>query len=89
MHLVPLSRRANRSRKAVLNVGGGIVADSSPEAEYRETVVKASPLLASLEPSMRTSPVLSLESPLESPESSLESSPGSSLVSQESSGADS
>lgn len=34
---------------AVLRVGGGIVADSSPDAEFEETVVKAAPMLAALE----------------------------------------
>jgi para-aminobenzoate synthetase component 1 len=34
-----------RGNKAVFNVGGGIVADSIPEAEYEETLVKARALL--------------------------------------------
>ncbi len=32
----------------VFHVGGGIVSDSDPEAEYRETVAKAAPLVAAL-----------------------------------------
>ena len=35
--------------RAFLHTGGGIVADSEPEAEWRETVAKAAPLLAALE----------------------------------------
>ena len=34
----------------VAQAGGGIVADSDPEAEYRETMDKAWPLLKSLDP---------------------------------------
>ena len=35
--------------QVVAQAGGGIVADSVPEAEYAETMVKAAPLLAALE----------------------------------------
>jgi para-aminobenzoate synthetase component 1 len=35
--------------RAFLHTGGGIVADSEPESEWRETVAKAAPLLAALE----------------------------------------
>jgi para-aminobenzoate synthetase component 1 len=35
--------------RACLHTGGGIVADSQPEAEWLETIVKARPLLAALE----------------------------------------
>jgi anthranilate/para-aminobenzoate synthase component I len=38
-----------------LHVGGGIVADSEPEAEYRECVDKARPLLAAIARSDRAS----------------------------------
>ena len=35
--------------RACLHTGGGIVADSQPEAEWLETIAKARPLLAALE----------------------------------------
>jgi anthranilate/para-aminobenzoate synthase component I len=35
-----------RDREAVLNVGGGIVIDSDPQAEYEESLLKAKALLA-------------------------------------------
>lgn len=38
-----------RAGEAVFNVGAGIVADSNPNDEYRETVAKAAPLTAALE----------------------------------------
>lgn len=37
-----------RNNKAVFNVGGGIVADSVPENEYDETLVKARALMAAI-----------------------------------------
>jgi para-aminobenzoate synthetase component 1 len=37
-----------RNREAIFNVGGGIVIDSFPEAEYEETLVKAKALLNAL-----------------------------------------
>jgi para-aminobenzoate synthetase component 1 len=38
-----------RQRTAYVQVGGGIVADSEPQAEYEETLVKARALLAGIE----------------------------------------
>ncbi|MCW5958184.1 MAG: chorismate-binding protein, partial [Pyrinomonadaceae bacterium] len=38
-----------RDNNAAFNVGGGIVIDSDPEAEYFETVTKSQALLDSLE----------------------------------------
>jgi anthranilate/para-aminobenzoate synthase component I len=37
-----------RNQTAVFNVGGGIVIDSVPEAEYEESLLKAKALLKSL-----------------------------------------
>lgn len=37
-----------RGNKAVFNVGGGIVIDSTPEAEYEETLVKAKALMGAI-----------------------------------------
>ena len=37
-----------KDRKAYFSVGGGIVADSDPEAEYEETLYKAQGLMRSL-----------------------------------------
>jgi len=37
-----------RSGQAYFQVGGGIVADSDPEAEYEETLVKAKALIEAL-----------------------------------------
>jgi para-aminobenzoate synthetase component 1 len=37
-----------RARTARFNVGGGIVAESDPEAEYEESLVKARALLRAL-----------------------------------------
>jgi para-aminobenzoate synthetase component 1 len=37
-----------RAGEAILDVGAGIVADSSPEAEFRETLAKAAPLVDAL-----------------------------------------
>jgi para-aminobenzoate synthetase component 1 len=42
--------------RAFLHTGGGIVADSEPEAEWRETLAKARPLLAALEAADRPDP---------------------------------
>jgi para-aminobenzoate synthetase component 1 len=39
--------------RAELGVGAGIVADSSPEAEWRETELKAARLLAAADPNAR------------------------------------
>lgn len=39
-----------QSGRAYFNVGGGIVADSKPESEYRETLAKAGALLEALRP---------------------------------------
>jgi len=36
--------------RVYFSVGGGIVADSDPEQEYRETLDKARALIAALEP---------------------------------------
>jgi para-aminobenzoate synthetase component 1 len=38
-----------RDRAARFNVGGGIVADSQPQDEYEESLVKASALLRALD----------------------------------------
>jgi para-aminobenzoate synthetase component 1 len=38
-----------RGGEALLDVGAGIVADSSPEAEFLETLAKAAPLVGALE----------------------------------------
>ncbi len=40
-----------RDGRAWLHSGGGIVADSEPDAEWRETLDKARPLLDALEDS--------------------------------------
>jgi len=37
-----------KNRKAIFNVGGGIVFDSIPEDEYEETLTKAKVLLNSI-----------------------------------------
>ena len=39
-----------RGRDVYFQVGGGIVADSDPEQEYRETLDKAQGLIAALQP---------------------------------------
>ncbi|HXH68938.1 MAG TPA: chorismate-binding protein, partial [Pyrinomonadaceae bacterium] len=42
-----------RGREAVFNVGGGIVADSIPENEYEESLLKAKALLQALGASLK------------------------------------
>ena len=42
-----------KNGKIIFNVGGGIVIDSIPEAEYEETLVKAKALLDSIEGALR------------------------------------
>ncbi|MHC4509563.1 MAG: chorismate-binding protein, partial [Planctomycetota bacterium] len=37
-----------RGRKAFVQTGGGIVADSDPEAEWQETITKARALIAGI-----------------------------------------
>jgi para-aminobenzoate synthetase component 1 len=37
-----------RDKKAIFNVGGGIVIDSDPESEYEETLVKAQAIFSAL-----------------------------------------
>ena len=37
-----------RDGHATFNVGGGIVIDSDPDAEYEESLIKAAPLLSAL-----------------------------------------
>ena len=46
--MVIRTRFAQRGR-ALVHAGGGIVADSDPHAEWRESLDKAEPLLAALE----------------------------------------
>jgi para-aminobenzoate synthetase component 1 len=41
-------------KKATIQAGGGIVADSDPEAEWRETLIKARALLAGINAANRT-----------------------------------
>jgi len=42
-----------KDKKAYAQAGGGIVADSDPEAEWAETIVKARALLAGINSVMR------------------------------------
>ncbi len=39
-----------RDRRVTFQVGGGVVADSTPEGEYEETLAKAAALIAALSP---------------------------------------